>query len=128
MPTITRRSPHPGADAPRTAGDSAASRVLDPKVYVLRDDWLEVLAGDDPALRRNGKPSATVISAMAGLDRTHLTQVKNGQLSLSLKIFGALVHFLEEYRGLTEEQARAALFERVTRSEAERRAAQAVPE
>jgi len=121
MSTITRSSPGSGTDAPRAGGQDTGARVLEPKVYVLRENWLEVLAGDDPALRSRGKPSATVISAMAGLDRTHLTQVKNGQLSLSLKIFGALVHFLEEYRGLTEEQARRALFERVTRAEAERR-------
>lgn len=106
----------------RTDGAAAAA----PWVYVLKDDWLEVLAGDDAALRgADGTPMATIISVEAGLDRTHLTQVKNGQLKLSLKVFAALVNFLESSRGFTEEQARAALFDRVPQAHAERAATRA---
>jgi hypothetical protein len=125
-PTAHRRpGPHARGPAADSAGPDAA---LEPKVYVLKDGWLEVLAGDDPALRTrgSGRPMATVISAAAGLDRTHLGQVESKRLALSLKVMEALVTFLEVYRGLTEEQARAALFDYVTQSEADLRARQAV--
>jgi len=97
-------------------------------VYVLKDNWLEVLAGDDPSLRTRstGRPKATVISALAGLDRTHLGQIEGKRLPLSLKVMEAMITFLDVRRGMTEEQARAALFDYVTRSEAQRRTRQQV--
>jgi hypothetical protein len=129
MPPTTR-----SRYAPAAAGtvaddkDTPATPVFERKVYILKPDWLEVLAGDDPALRnpRDGMPMATVISAAAGLDRTALTQVKRGKSSGTGTVMGALINFLESYRGLTAEQARAALFDYVTQSEADERARQVV--
>jgi hypothetical protein len=110
-----------------TVGDEGPSAAPEPKVYVLKKGWLDVLAGDDPSLRtRSGSPMSSVISTLAGLDRTHLGQIRNRRLALSLKVMEALITFLEVRRDLTEEQARAALFDYVTQSEAEERARQVV--
>lgn len=83
--------------------------------YTPKPDWLEILAGDNDDLRnpRDGKPMVTIISAAAGLDRTALTKVINGQGPLTPQIADALTHFLEVYRGYTEAEARNALFQRV---------------
>jgi hypothetical protein len=89
---------------------------LERQIRILRDDWLEVLAGDNPHLRNpvTGKPRTTTISAAAGLDRTSLTRIENGQNGLTLAIADALVRFLREYRGFSADEADTALFERVT--------------
>lgn len=126
-PTAHRRT-RPHTRGPAT-GSEAPATALEPKVYVLKKDWLEVLAGDDASLRTrgSGRPMPTVISALAGLDRTHLGLVKAKRLALSLKVMEALITFLEVRRGMTEEQARSALFDYVTQSEAQRRAREQVP-
>jgi hypothetical protein len=128
MPPTTRSRCTPAAAGTAAGGDAPATPAFERRVYVLRPDWLEVLAGDDPALRnpRDGMPMATVISAAAGLDRTALTQVKRGKSSGTGIVMGALVNFLESYRGMTAEQARAALFDYVTQCEADERARQDV--
>lgn len=103
-------------------GGEGPDAALEPKVYVLKSNWLDVLAGDDPSLRtRGGRPMASVISTLAGLDRTHLGQIDSGRLALSLKVMEALITFLEVRRAMTEEQARAALFDYITQSEADER-------
>jgi hypothetical protein len=93
---------------------------LERQVRVLRPDWLGVLAGENPDLRNpvTGKPRTTTISAAAGLDRTSLTRIENGQNGLTLAIADALVRFLEVYRGYSTTEAEEALFERVTPAEA----------
>jgi hypothetical protein len=126
MTPTAHRLPKPRTRGCADGGEGRAG-APEPKVYVLKDGWLDVLAGDDPSLRtRGGRPMASVISALAGLDRTHLGQVDSRRLALSLKVMEALITFLEARRGMTEEQARAALFDYVTQSEAAKRARQAV--
>lgn len=99
----------------RSVADWEPSRPpLGRVTYTPKSDWLEILAGDNPDLRHSdGRPMATVISAAAGLDRTALTKVINGQGPLTPQIADALTHFLEVYRGYTEAEARDALFQRV---------------
>jgi hypothetical protein len=89
---------------------------LERQTRVLRPGWLEILAGDNDDLRnpQDGKPLATKISAAAGLDRTSLTRIINGQNGLSLQIVDALIRFLEVYRGMSAAEADGALFERVS--------------
>lgn len=120
MPPTTR------ARHTRTAPE--APSPLERKVYVLRPEWLETLAGDDERFRSrlDGKPSPTKIAVAAGLDRSHLTQVNNGALGLGLTALAALVNFLNVYRGLTRTQAEAALLELVTQAEAAARRERAV--
>lgn len=120
-PTAQRRAaPHKRGPA---AGGRSPDAAPEPKVYVLKEGWLEVLAGDDPDLRtrpvppaQRGEPLITVISRAAGLDRTLLSQINSNRWGLSLRVMGALVTFLEVRRGMSEEQARDALFARVPAS------------
>lgn len=83
------------------------------KAYVLRNDALEILAGNDPDLRtRAGKPNASAISTAAGLDSTTLLQIINSQIGLSIWVKAALVDFLM-CRGFTRAGAESALFDLV---------------
>jgi len=84
------------------------------RICVPRDDWLEVLAGDNPNLRAtDGTPMITVISAAAGLDPSALTQIVRQKNRMGLKVQDALINFLEDTRQFTEDEARKALFMRV---------------
>ena len=90
-----------------------ASPTLGRQTYVLKPDWLEVLAGDNPRLRDgDGVPMVTVISTAAGLDRSRLSRVRKGEYALTTEVSASLVNFLVTYRNYTEDTARAALFER----------------
>lgn len=103
----------------RVPGWEPTQPPLERQTRALRPDWLETLAGDNQALRSSdGKPMATVISAAAGLDRTSLTRIINGQNGLTLPIVDALVRFLEVYGGYSAAEADEALFERVAPAEA----------
>lgn len=106
----------PGRTRPRRAGDWRPTfPALDRQTYVTTDDWLEVLAGDNTSLRNGvGAPMPTIIAMAAGLDRTCLTRVANGQVGLSVETMGSLINFLVTYRRYTEDGARKALFRRVT--------------
>lgn len=104
-------------------------RGASPSVYVPRDGWLELLAGDDPALRDSrGRPLPTVISTAAGLDRTRLPHVVNGRLSLTANIMAACASLIERRLGIEPSlDTERTLFIRVPAAEAAaRRDAQAV--
>lgn len=105
---------HRGGRRPRVPDWEPTRPPLTRVTYIPRDGWLEILAGENPALLRGDKPMATVISQAAGLDRTTLTRIINGQGTLTPQIVDALTRFLEVYRGYSEAEAREALFERVT--------------
>jgi len=84
------------------------------KMYVLQSDALEILAGDEPALRTRstGKPNASAISLAAGLDSTTLLQIVNGQIGLSIWVKAALTDLLMQ-RGHSRADAENALFDLV---------------
>jgi hypothetical protein len=87
---------------------------LPAKIYVPRENWLEVLAGDDPTLRDpTGKPMITVIGAAAGLSKTALVQIQLKNNGVGHKTMGALTDFLKATGRFTEAEALEALFERV---------------
>lgn len=87
------------------------------KMYVLQSDALEVLAGDDPALRRaDGKPNYENISVAAGLDPTTIWRIMTGKIGLSVWAMAALTDFLM-CRGYTRTGAEAALYDLVDRED-----------
>lgn len=121
-PTLRRGE----ADGPPPAlaeeSQDLSSLALPPKIYVPKGGWdsvFEVLAGDRADLRTlGGKPKATRISALAGLDRTHLTQLKTLQVGLGMKVMEALVTFMVAIHGHTRAQAEAELFDLVDKDSA----------
>lgn len=96
--------------------------VLTPMVYVPKGGWtrvLEVLAGDRRELRSADKtPNATLISTLAGLDRSQLTQLKNGNQRMGKRVMEALATFLIAIHGYTRESAEAELWDLVASDEA----------
>lgn len=103
MSTSTRTEPAP-----------AEQRSVEPHTYVFRPGYLNLLAGDDPALRdtRTGEPMPTAISAAAGLERSTLSQNKRNSVGPSTVTQGSLVALLAS-RGLGKQEAHDQLFEHV---------------
>lgn len=112
---------------PRTrAHDPAAPlRPVGRRTYAYTPDYLKVLAGNDPDLcdPRTGEPKPTAIALAAGLDRTALSRVTGAPDAPSAVVQASLVTLLIERRGMTEEQAREALFRRVPADVTRRRPA-----
>ena len=104
-------------DPHRARTEDLRALVLKPKLYVPRGGWPAVfvlLAGDRAELRTSdGTPNVTLISTIAGLDRSHLTQIKNFQLGIGKKVMGALVGFLMTIHGYSREEAEGALWDLV---------------
>jgi len=118
MPPTTRR---------RNGADTGPRTIPERMTYVFTDDYLDVLAGDDPRLRNlaTGAPSPTKICIAARLDRTTLNQIERGIASLTATTQGSFVALLES-RGYSEDTARKALFRRVTVTEAAARSRRTV--
>lgn len=93
------------------------SLVPPPMIYVPKGGWdnvFDVLAGNRDDLRTaDGKPKATLISSLAGLDRSHLTQLKTLQVGIGRKVMAALVSFAMAVHGYTRAEAEAELFDLV---------------
>lgn len=83
------------------------------RVYVLRPDALEILAGTDPKLRNGTAPNRAAIGTAAGIDPTTLLQICNRKIGLSSWVMAALVDLLMS-RGVTQAAAERALFDLVT--------------
>lgn len=87
------------------------------KAYVLQRDALEILAGDDPALRRaDGKPNYENISIAAGLDPTTIWRIMTGKIGLSVWVMAALTDLLMR-RNYNRPDAEAALYDLVNRED-----------
>ena len=106
----------PGRPRARRASDwNPTYPALDRQTFVTTDNWLEVLAGNNPHLRNSaGDPKPTTIAVAAGLSYTSLTRVANGEIGLSVETVASLINFLVTHRRYTEDAARKALFRRVT--------------
>lgn len=122
MPPTTRTR------SPGAANDGTSATTPERMTYVLKAGYLEVLAGDDPALRnpRTHAPMPTTICIAAGLDRGTFHDLWRGNATLTPVIQGSLVALLQR-RGYSEPAAREALFEHVTVSEAAARIREPVP-
>jgi len=106
-PTLTRAK----------RNEDLRSLVLSPLTYVPRGGWLavfDVLAGDRDELRTtSGAPNVTLISTIAGLERSVLTGLKTFQFGLGKKVMEALVTFMVEIHGHTRQQAEDELWDLV---------------
>jgi hypothetical protein len=111
----------------RARPPAAETRAVEPHTYVFKPGYLEILAGDDPALRdpRTGAPIATLISVAVGLERSTLTPSRSAAMP-SATTQGSVVAFLVHRRGYSEREARDALFEHVPLREAQLRAGREV--
>lgn len=112
--------------APTTARSKSADLrvlVLTPMTYVPKGGWprvLEVLAGDRAELRTaDGTPNATLISTIAGLDRSQLTMLRLGrQQGMGKKVMEALATFMINVHGRTRESAEAELWDLIDNADA----------
>lgn len=96
--------------------------VLAPMVYVPKGGWirvLDLLAGDRAELRSaDGTPKATLISTIAGLDRTALTLLKLERQGMGKRVMEALVTFMINVHGYTRGQAEIELWDLVATADA----------
>lgn len=89
--------------------------VLTPMAYGPAGGWprvFEVMAGDLPELRGpDGTPNVTLISTIAGLDRSALTQLKLGhQRTMGKRVMEACVTFMIYVHGWSRKRAEAELW------------------
>jgi hypothetical protein len=107
----------------RAASADLRVLVLTPLLYVPKGGWprvLDLLAGGKPELRStDGTPNATLISTIAGLDRSQLTMLKLGrQQGMGKKVMEALVTFMINVHGWTRETAEAELWDLIENADA----------
>lgn len=115
----------PASTSPRTGNadrhPDLRVLVLTPMVYVPNGGWLrvlEVLAGNRAELRStDGTPNATLISTIAGLDRSQLTILKRGRKGMGKKVMEALTSFMINVHGLTRDEAEAELWDLIAPAE-----------
>lgn len=102
----------------RPTGADLRVLVLTPMLYVPKGGWarvLDLMAGDRPELRTaDGTPNATLISTIAGLDRSQLTMLRLGrQQGMGKKVMEACVTFMINVHGWNRKTAEAELWDLV---------------
>lgn len=87
------------------------------KEYVLHEAAPEILAGENPALRRaDGEPNLEAISLAAGQDKVTLWRIINGKIGLSSWAMAAFTELLMAERGWDRAQAEYQLYDLVDRT------------
>lgn len=80
--------------------------------YWLRDGALDLFTNGSPKWRsREGGPHQTNIAFAAGITPSIMSKTVRRQIPVSVKFQASLVSLAINHLGMTEEQARAALFE-----------------